>query len=147
MSKVVEIFTDGACKGNPGPGGWGAILRWNGIEKELSGGDRHTTNNRMEMMAAIKALEALKRPCTVRITTDSEYLKNGITKWIKSWKRNGWMTSQNTPVKNEELWKRLDAAAARHTVEWRWVKGHNAHNENERADTLARSAIGTIEAG
>lgn len=141
MSDLVEIFTDGACKGNPGPGGWAAILRWNGAEKELSGGAPHTTNNRMEMMAAISALEALKRPCRVRITTDSEYLKNGITKWIKNWKKRGWITSQNTPVKNVELWKRLDEATARHQIEWRWVKGHSAHEENERCDTLAKSAM------
>ncbi len=141
MSEVVEIFTDGACKGNPGPGGWAAILRWNGAEKELSGGERHTTNNRMEMMAAISALEALKRSCQVRITTDSEYLKNGITKWIQNWKRRGWVTSQNTPVKNAELWKRLDEVAGRHQVEWRWVRGHSAHEENERCDTLAKSAM------
>ena len=141
MSDLVEIFTDGACKGNPGPGGWAAILRWKDKEKELSGGARHTTNNRMEMMAAICALENLKKSSKVRLTTDSEYLKNGITKWIKNWKRRGWKTSQNTPVKNVELWKRLDEVASRHQVEWAWVKGHNAHEENERADSLARSAL------
>ncbi len=141
LSDIVEIFTDGACKGNPGPGGWAALLRWKGREKSLSGGHPHTTNNRMEMIAAIEALESLKRPCTVRLSTDSQYLMNGITKWIKNWKRRGWMTSQNTPVKNEELWRRLDDAMSRHQVEWKWVKGHNNHEENELVDGLAKKAM------
>lgn len=137
----VEIFTDGACSGNPGPGGWGAVLRYRGVEKELSGADPETTNNRMEMMAAIAALEALKRPMAVSLTTDSAYLRDGITKWIHGWKRRGWKTADKKPVKNEDLWRRLDAAAAPHRVEWHWVKGHDGHPENERADALARAAI------
>ena len=139
--KLVEIFTDGACSGNPGPGGWGAVLRWNGTEKELSGGEEETTNNRMEMMAAIAALEALKRPVSIRLTTDSVYLRDGITKWIHGWKRNGWKTAAKKPVKNADLWQRLDAARQNHQVEWAWVKGHAGHEENERADKLARDAI------
>ncbi len=138
---VVEIFTDGACSGNPGPGGWGALLRYNGVEKELSGGARDTTNNRMEMMAAIAALEALKRPSRVRLTTDSSYLKDGITKWIHGWKRRGWKTADKKPVKNLELWQRLEAALEHHRVEWHWVRGHTGHPENERADELARNAL------
>jgi ribonuclease HI len=138
---IVEIFTDGACSGNPGPGGWGAILRWNGTEKELSGGEAETTNNRMEMMAAIKALESLKRPVKARLHTDSQYLKGGITKWINNWKRNGWKTAAKKPVKNVDLWRRLEQAAAAHDVEWHWVRGHMGHPENERADELARNAI------
>ncbi len=138
---VVEIFTDGACSGNPGPGGWGAILRYNGVEKELSGGEPETTNNRMEMMAAIQALEALKRPSRVRLHTDSTYLMDGITKWIHAWKARGWKTANKKPVKNQDLWRRLEEALARHEVEWVWVKGHAGHPENERADELARSAI------
>ncbi len=138
---TVQVFTDGACSGNPGPGGWGAILRWNGSEKELSGGARATTNNRMELMAAIAALEALTRPVTVHIHTDSQYVKDGITRWICNWKRNGWKTAAKKPVKNAELWQRLDAAARRHEVHWHWVKGHDGHPENERADALARGAI------
>ncbi len=141
MNEVVEIFTDGSCKGNPGPGGWAALLRWQDREKSLSGGHPDTTNNRMEMIAAIEALESLKRPCTVRLSTDSQYLMNGITKWIKNWKRRGWKTSQNTPVKNEELWRRLDEAISRHQVEWKWVKGHNNHEENELVDQLAKKAM------
>jgi ribonuclease HI len=137
---VVEIFTDGACKGNPGPGGWGAVLRWNGREKEISGGERDTTNNRMEMMAAIAALELLKRPSTVRLTTDSVYVRDGITKWIHGWKRNGWRTAAKKPVANAELWQRLDAACTPHRIEWLWVKGHAGHPENERADQLASDA-------
>jgi len=143
----VEIFTDGACSGNPGPGGWGAILRFNGTEKELSGAEALTTNNRMELMAAIAALEALTRPCAVTLTTDSQYVKDGLTKWIHGWKRNGWTTSDKKPVKNEDLWKRLDAAAARHRVTWQWVRGHTGHPENERADALARNAIAALRAG
>ncbi|MFH0825809.1 MAG: ribonuclease HI [Pseudomonadota bacterium] len=141
MNDKVEIFTDGACKGNPGPGGWAAVLRYGDVEKEISGGERLTTNNRMELLAAIMALEGLKRRCTVKISTDSQYLKNGITSWIRNWKRNGWKTSQGTPVKNMELWRRLDAAASVHEVEWQWVRGHNNHQENERADALAREAM------
>ena len=139
--RLVEIFTDGACSGNPGPGGWGAVLRWNGNEKELSGGEVETTNNRMELMAAIAALEALKRPVAVRLTTDSVYLRDGITKWINGWKRNGWKTAAKKPVKNADLWQRLDSARHGHEIEWAWVKGHAGHPENERADQLARDAI------
>ena len=137
----VDIFTDGACSGNPGPGGWGALLRWNGSEKELSGGEKNTTNNRMELMAAIAALESLTRPMSVRLHTDSQYVKDGITQWIAGWKRNGWKTAARKPVKNEDLWRRLDAAQARHRVTWHWVRGHNGHTENERADLLARNAV------
>ncbi len=137
---VVEIFTDGACSGNPGPGGWGAILRFRGEQKELAGGERATTNNRMELMAAIAALEALKRPSRVEITTDSTYVKDGITRWIHGWKKNGWKTSAKKPVKNQDLWQRLDQALAAHQVEWHWVRGHDGHPENERADALARQA-------
>ena len=133
----VEIFTDGACKGNPGPGGWGAILRSNGRERQLSGGESPTTNNRMELMAAIEALKALKMPCRVQLTTDSNYVRDGITKWIHGWRRNGWKTSDRKPVKNAELWQMLLDAAAPHRVEWHWVKGHAGHPENERADQLA----------
>lgn len=140
MSKV-EIYTDGACSGNPGPGGWGALMIYNGVEKELSGGEAETTNNRMELMAAIRALEALKRSSKVALYTDSTYVRDGITKWIHNWKRNGWKNAAKKPVKNEDLWKRLDAALAAHEIEWHWVKGHDGHPENERADALARSGI------
>jgi ribonuclease HI len=133
----VEIFTDGACKGNPGPGGWGAILRSNGKERELSGGETLTTNNRMELMAAIEALNALKRPCHVQLWTDSNYVRDGITKWIHGWRRNGWRTADKKPVKNAELWQALVEAAEPHRVDWHWVKGHAGHPENERADALA----------
>jgi len=133
----VEIFTDGACKGNPGPGGWGAILRSNGKERELSGGESPTTNNRMELMAAIEALNALKKPCRVQLWTDSNYVRDGITKWIHGWRRNGWKTADKKPVKNAELWQALLDAAEPHRVEWHWVKGHAGHPENERADALA----------
>jgi ribonuclease HI len=139
--RVVEIFTDGACSGNPGPGGWGAILRWNGHERELSGGEAATTNNRMELMAAIHALEALKRGTRARIHTDSVYLKDGITKWIARWKSNGWRTADKKPVKNLDLWQRLDASLAGHAVSWHWVKGHAGHAGNERADRLAREGM------
>jgi ribonuclease HI len=139
-SDVVEVFTDGACSGNPGPGGWAAILRFRDEQKELTGGERETTNNRMEMMAAIAALEALKRPSQVEITTDSTYVKDGITRWIHGWKKNGWKTSAKKPVKNQDLWQRLDQALAPHQVEWHWVRGHVGHPENERADALARQA-------
>jgi ribonuclease HI len=138
---TVEIFTDGACSGNPGPGGWGALLRFRGIEKELSGGETPTTNNRMELMAAIEALKALKRPARVRLWTDSVYVRDGITKWVHGWKRTGWKTADKKPVKNVDLWQALLAAAEPHDVEWRWIKGHAGHAENERADALARGAI------
>jgi ribonuclease HI len=137
----VDIFTDGACSGNPGPGGWGAILRAGGHEKELSGGDPATTNNRMEMTAAIRALEALKKPSTVTIHTDSRYLLDGMTKYLAGWKKKGWKTADKKPVKNVDLWHALEAAAEPHDVSWRWVKGHSDHVENERADALARAAI------
>jgi ribonuclease HI len=137
----VEVFTDGACRGNPGPGGWAAILRYRGTEKELSGFEPDTTNNRMEMTAAIVGLEALKRPCRVRLYSDSQYLRDGITKWINGWKRRGWLTANKQPVKNIDLWQRLDAAAAPHDVTWIWVRGHSGHPENERADALARACI------
>ena len=140
-TEPVDIFTDGACSGNPGPGGWGAILRYSGVEKELSGGAPETTNNRMEMMAAIAALEALTRPSRVRLYTDSTYVKDGITKWIHAWKARGWKTASKKPVKNQDLWQRLEAALGGHEVEWFWVKGHSGHPENERADELARAAI------
>ena len=133
----VEIFTDGACKGNPGPGGWGAILRFGGKERELSGGEAPTTNNRMELMAAIEALKALKKPCHVQLYTDSVYVRDGITKWIHAWRRNGWKTSDRKPVKNAELWQALLDATASHRIDWHWVKGHAGHPENERADALA----------
>ena len=133
----VEIFTDGACKGNPGPGGWGAILRSSGKERELSGGESPTTNNRMELMAAIEALNALKKPCRVQLWTDSNYVRDGITKWIHGWRRNGWKTADKKPVKNSELWQALLDAAEPHRIEWHWVKGHAGHPENERADALA----------
>ena len=138
---VVDIYTDGACSGNPGPGGWGAVLRWNGTEKELSGGTPETTNNSMELMAAIAALESLTRPITIRLHTDSQYLRDGITKWIHGWKRNGWKTAAKKPVKNADLWQRLDTAQARHDISWHWVRGHDGHPENERADQLARNAV------
>lgn len=140
-AEVVDVFSDGACSGNPGPGGWGAILRYRGTERELSGFEAETTNNRMELMAAIAALEALKRPCPVCIHTDSRYLHDGITRWIADWKRRGWRTADKKPVKNVDLWQRLEAALAPHRVEWRWVRGHAGHPENERADALARAAI------
>lgn len=139
--KAVTIYTDGACSGNPGPGGWGALLIYNGREKELSGGERETTNNRMELKAPIEALNALKVPCQVRIVTDSNYVKEGITTWIHKWKQNGWRTSGKKPVKNADLWQQLEAALERHEVAWEWVRGHAGHPENERADTLARNAI------
>ena len=140
---IVEIFTDGACSGNPGPGGWGAILRFKGREKELSGGAQETTNNRMELQAAIEGLRALKRPMRVAIHTDSTYVKDGITKWIVNWKRNGWKTAAKKRVKNVDLWQALDDVLIGHDVEWHWVKGHAGHLENERADALARAAVPT----
>ncbi|WP_405089532.1 ribonuclease HI [Micromonospora sp. NBC_01392] len=140
--RVVEIWTDGACSGNPGPGGWGALLRWGGHERELCGGEATpTTNNRMELTAAIRALESLTRPVTVRLHTDSTYVRNGITGWVDGWKRNGWRTAAKQPVKNADLWQRLEAACARHDVTWLWVKGHNGHPENERADALANRGM------
>ena len=138
---VVEIWSDGACRGNPGPGGWGVLLRANGAEKELYGGEADTTNNRMELMAAIRALEALKRPSKVKLTTDSTYVMKGITAWIHDWKRRGWRTADKKAVKNEDLWRRLDELAAKHEIEWHWVKGHSGHPENERADELANRGI------
>ena len=138
---VVEIFTDGACSGNPGPGGWGAILRMGDREKELCGGEPGTTNNRMELMGVISGLEALKRPCTIRLYTDSKYVLDGATKWIHGWKKNGWRTADKKPVKNVELWQRLDAALKPHQVRWHWVRGHAGHDENERADQLARDGV------
>ena len=143
----VEIFADGACSGNPGPGGWAAILRHRRVEKELTGSEPHTTNNRMEMLAAIMGLEALKRRCRVRLYSDSQYLRDGITKWIDNWKRRGWRTADNRPVKNQDLWQRLDRAAVGHEVRWIWVRGHSGHAENERADTLARAAIAAAIGG
>lgn len=133
----IGIFTDGACLGNPGPGGWGVVLRWQGTDKELSGGEAQTTNNRMEMMAAIMALESLKRPSDVRLVTDSRYVLDGITKWIAGWQKRGWRTADNQPVKNQDLWQRLVAATAPHHISWDWVRGHQGHPENERADRLA----------
>jgi len=148
MTPKVLIYTDGACRGNPGPGGWGAILIANGREKELCGGERATTNNRMELMAAIQALEALNKPCKVELHTDSQYMRNGIMTWIHGWKARGWKTADKSPVKNEDLWKRLDLARSKHEVDWRWVKGHAGHELNERADGLAnrgmRETLGEI---
>ena len=138
---LVEVFSDGACRGNPGPGGWGALLRFNNEEKELWGGEAATTNNRMELMAVIRALEALKGPSRVRVYTDSQYVQKGITAWILDWKRRGWRTADKKPVKNEDLWRRLDELAALHDVEWHWIKGHAGHPENERADRLANRGI------
>ena len=138
--KQVEVHTDGACLGNPGPGGWAALLRWREIERELSGGEPDTTNNRMELMAAIAALEALREPCDVILTTDSQYVRQGILDWLANWIRRGWKTAGGDPVKNRDLWERLQAAAAPHAVDWRWVKGHNGHPQNERVDQLARIA-------
>ena len=141
MSGRVEIHTDGACSGNPGPGGWGAILQSGATTKELSGGEPLTTNNRMELTAAIMALEALTRPCAVALYTDSQYLRGGVTGWMKGWKRNGWRTADKKPVKNIDLWQRLDAATATHDIAWHWVKGHAGHDLNERADELARAGM------
>jgi len=143
-STSVEIFTDGACKGNPGPGGWGALLRYQGKEKTLFGGELDTTNNRMEMMAVIEALRSLKRPCDVILTTDSVYVKNGITSWISGWKKKGWKTAAKKPVKNVDLWKQLDEECAKHTIDWHWVKGHSGHRENEIADQLANQGVDQV---
>lgn len=139
--KTVEIYTDGACKGNPGPGGWGALLRFGQAEKHLYGGEKDTTNNRMELMAAIQALEALKEPCAITLTTDSQYVRQGISSWLANWKRNGWKTASKQPVKNVDLWQRLEEATQRHQIEWHWVKGHSGHPENELADELANKGI------
>jgi ribonuclease HI len=143
----VEIFTDGACSGNPGPGGWGAILRYRGKEREMRGGEAATTNNRMEMMAAIQALEALKKPSRVKLHTDSQYLKDGITKYIHAWRARGWKTADKKPVKNIDLWRRLETAIKPHRVEWLWVRGHDGHAENERADALARAGLKELREG
>ena len=142
--KRVTIYTDGGCEGNPGPGGWAAVLLWNGRTKEVSGGEPATTNNRMELMAAIAGLGALKEPCEIAFYTDSEYLRKGISEWIKGWKARSWQTREKTPVKNGDLWRALDAAAACHKIEWRWVKGHAGHEHNERCDVLAREAVGRV---
>ena len=142
--KTVQIHTDGACLGNPGPGGWAGLLRWRGIEREVAGGEPDTTNNRMELMAAIAALEALREPCEVVLHTDSQYVRQGITEWMANWLRRGWKTAGGDPVKNRDLWERLQAASAPHTIDWRWVKGHSGHPENERVDVLARTAAEQI---
>ena len=144
MSEFIDIFTDGACSGNPGPGGWGAILRTGGHEKEIWGGEPHTTNNRMELLAVIRALELLKRPVAARVHTDSQYVQKGISEWIHGWKARGWKTAAKAPVKNEDLWRALDAAAGRHEVQWIWVRGHAGHVENERADELARRGVDAV---
>jgi ribonuclease HI len=147
VAEPVEIYTDGACRGNPGPGGWGAVLRFKGSERTLKGAEPETTNNRMELTAAIVALETLKRPCAVALTTDSQYVKQGVTQWIHQWKRCGWRTADRKPVKNQDLWQRLDAAASRHDIQWFWVRGHTGHPENELADRLANEAIDEMLAG
>ena len=144
MTPKVVIYTDGACSGNPGPGGWGAVLLSGGRERELWGGEAATTNNRMELMAAIQALEALTRPCKVELHTDSQYLRTGVTEWLAAWKARGWRTAAKAPVKNEDLWRRLDEARRRHEVDWRWVKGHSGHELNERADGLARKGVAEV---
>jgi ribonuclease HI len=145
MNKIddqkIEMFTDGACRGNPGPGGWGVMLRFNSTEKELFGGEAQTTNNRMELMAAIRGMEALTKPCSVVLTTDSQYVMKGITEWMENWKRRGWKTAAKKPVKNVDLWQRLSSALEKHEVEWQWVRGHTGHPENERADELANRGI------
>lgn len=141
VAPQVTVYTDGACSGNPGPGGWGALLLHKGRERELSGGEALTTNNRMELMAAIMALNALTKPCTVELHTDSQYVRNGITQWLPGWKARGWLTADRKPVKNDDLWKALDEAAKRHRVTWHWVKGHDGHPENERVDALARAGM------
>lgn len=145
MDKVVKIFTDGACRGNPGPGGWGVVMQYKDKEKELYGGEAHTTNNRMELMAAIEALKALKQTCEVELTTDSQYVKNGINQWIVNWKKRGWITADKKPVKNVDLWQKLDELVAQHKVKWHWVRGHSGHPENERADQLANKAIDELK--
>jgi ribonuclease HI len=145
MAETVELFTDGACRGNPGPGGWGVLMRYGEHEKTLHGGERDTTNNRMELTAVIEGLKALTRPCQVKVTTDSQYVKNGITQWIHNWKKNGWKTAAKKPVKNDDLWRALDAEVARHQVEWAWVRGHTGHPENELADQLANRGIDELQ--
>jgi len=147
VTDIVELFTDGACSGNPGPGGWGCILRFKGTEKELCGGEPGTTNNRMEMMAVIQGISALKRPCTIAVYTDSQYVQKGITEWIWGWKKRNWKTADNKPVKNADLWQQLDALAKTHEISWHWVKGHAGHAENERADALARQGLQEARAG
>lgn len=141
----VEIYTDGACRGNPGPGGWGVLMRYEGVEKTLHGGEARTTNNRMELMAAIQALETLTRPCSVDLTTDSQYVRKGITEWMAAWKRRGWKTASRQPVKNRDLWERLDTLSQRHEIRWHWVRGHTGHDGNERVDDLANRGIDELE--
>lgn len=141
MSQIVKIYTDGACKGNPGPGGWGALLIYGDINKEMFGGELGTTNNRMELMAAIKALEALSRPCQIVLTTDSEYVRKGVLEWMDGWKKRNWMTAAKKPVKNQDLWQRLDKAKEQHDIQWKWVKGHSGHPGNEKADDLANQGV------
>ena len=143
--RSVKAYTDGACSGNPGPGGWGVVLQFGDHERELKGGESDTTNNRMELTAAIEALKALKEPCHIALTTDSTYVKDGITKWLSNWKRNGWKTAAKKPVKNKDLWQQLEDCVAQHTVEWLWVKGHSGHPENERADTLANEGMSALK--
>ena len=145
--ETVEVYADGACRGNPGPGGWGVLLRAKGVEKELCGGEPHTTNNRMELTAVIRALEALKRRCTIRVYTDSQYVQKGISEWISAWKRRGWRTADKKPVKNVDLWQRLDALVSTHDIEWHWVRGHAGHDGNERADALANRGIDEMSEG
>ena len=145
--KKIEIYTDGACSGNPGPGGWGAVLRFQGKEKEISGGSQSTTNNQMELQAAIEALKALKESCVVDLYTDSQYLRQGITQWIHNWKKNGWKTADKKPVKNRELWVELDGLVKKHSIHWHWLKGHAGHPENERCDELARNEIDRLKSG
>ena len=144
QNKTVYLYTDGACKGNPGKGGWGVLMRYGSHEKELFGGEAHTTNNRMELTAIIQGLAALKRPCAVVIYTDSQYVKNGMEKWIHGWKKNGWKTASKQPVKNEDLWQQLDRLAAQHQIQWQWVRGHAGHAENERADALANQGVASV---
>jgi ribonuclease HI len=141
VSQIVKIYTDGACKGNPGPGGWGALLYYGAIKKEMYGGESGTTNNRMELLAAIKALEALSRPCKIILTTDSEYVRRGVLEWMHSWKKRDWMTAAKKPVKNQDLWLRLDKAKDQHDIDWKWVKGHSGHPGNEKADDLANQGV------
>ena len=145
QDKTVSLYTDGACKGNPGKGGWGVLMRYGSHEKELFGGEAHTTNNRMELTAIIQGLAALKRPCAVVIYTDSQYVKNGMEQWIHGWKKNGWKTASKQPVKNEDLWQQLDRLAAQHQIQWQWVRGHAGHTENERADALANQGVASAE--
>ena len=144
-NKTVTLYTDGACKGNPGKGGWGVLMRYGSHEKELFGGEAHTTNNRMELTAIIQGLAALKRPCAVVIYTDSQYVKNGMEKWIHGWKKNGWKTAAKQPVKNKDLWQQLDQLAAQHQIQWQWVRGHAGHAENERADALANQGVASVQ--